>query len=105
MKKEDKLKCILIDFEQGEITLSEASNTILRLFSVSGRSEQLPKVKDGECCLCGDVATNRAWLFQYRSMGQELMVQLEASSLNDVLVLFATRYHMVDEIYEIAEVS
>ena len=36
MKKEDKLKCILIDFEQGEITLSEASNTILRLFSVSG---------------------------------------------------------------------
>ena len=56
MKKEDKVKCILIDFEQGEITLSEASNTILRLFSVSGRSEQLPKVKDGECCLCGDVA-------------------------------------------------
>ena len=50
MKKEDKLKCILIDFEQGEITLSEASNTILRLFSVSGRSEQLHKVKDGECC-------------------------------------------------------
>lgn len=55
---------------------------------------------------CGiAVVTNRAWLFQYRSMGQELMVQLEASSLNDVLVLFATRYHMVDEIYEIAEVS
>ena len=51
------------------------------------------------------VVTNRAWLFQYRSMGQELMVQLEASSLNDVLVLFATRYHMVDEIYGIAEVS
>lgn len=36
MEKKDKLKCILIDFEQGEITLSEASNTILRLFSVSG---------------------------------------------------------------------
>ena len=49
--------------------------------------------------------SNRAWLFQYRSYGQDLMVQLEASSLNDVLVLFATHYHQVDEIYEIAEVS
>ena len=51
------------------------------------------------------VVSNRAWLFQYRSYGQDLMVQLEASSLNDVLVLFATHYHQVDEIYEIAEVS
>ena len=49
--------------------------------------------------------SKRAWLFQYRSMGQDLMVQLEANSLNDVLIHFATRYHMVDEIYEIAEVS
>ena len=49
--------------------------------------------------------SNRAWLFQYRSYGQDLMVQSEASSLNDVLVLFATHYHQVDEIYEIAEVS
>jgi hypothetical protein len=49
--------------------------------------------------------SKRAWLFQYRSMGQDLMVQLEESSLNDVLIHFATRYHMVDEIYEIAEVS
>lgn len=38
MENEDKLKCILIDFEQGEITLSEASNTILRLFSVSSNA-------------------------------------------------------------------
>lgn len=37
--------------------------------------------------------------------GQDLTVQLEASSLNDVLMLFATHYHQVDEIYEIAEVS
>jgi hypothetical protein len=51
------------------------------------------------------VVCNRAWLFQYRSYGQDLMVQLEANSLNDVLVLFATHYHQVDEIYEIAEVS
>ena len=51
------------------------------------------------------IVSNRAWLFQYRSCGQDLMVQLEASSLNDVLVLFATHYHQVDEIYEIAEVS
>lgn len=48
--------------------------------------------------------SSRAWLFQYRSCGKDLMVQLEASSFNDVLVLFATHYHMVDEIYEIAEV-
>lgn len=55
---------------------------------------------------CGmGIVSNRAWLFQYRSCGQDLMVQLEASSLNDVLVLFATHYHQVDEIYEIAEVS
>lgn len=47
---------------------------------------------------------SRAWLFQYRSCGKDLMVQLEASSLNDVLVLFATHYHMVDKIYEITEV-
>lgn len=35
MTKEDKIKCIkciLIDFEQGEITLSEASNKILYMF-------------------------------------------------------------------------
>lgn len=49
--------------------------------------------------------SSSAWLFQYRSFGKDLMVQLEASSLNDVLILFATHYHMVDEIYEIAEVS
>ena len=49
--------------------------------------------------------SNRAWLFQYRSFDKDLMVQLEGSSLNDVLILFATHYHMVDEIYEIAEVS
>jgi hypothetical protein len=30
----NKIKCVLIDFEQGEITLSEATNTILRLFNV-----------------------------------------------------------------------
>ena len=51
------------------------------------------------------IVSNRAWLFKYRSYGQDLMVQLEANSLNDVLVLFATHYHQVDEIYEIAEVS
>jgi len=41
MEIENKIKCVLIDFEQGEITLSEATNTILRLFNVSGQSEQL----------------------------------------------------------------
>ena len=38
--------------------------------------------------------SNRAWLFQYRSMGQDLMVQLEASRLNDVLIVFATRCYV-----------
>lgn len=36
MEIENKIKCVLIDFEQGEITLNETSNTIFRLFSVSG---------------------------------------------------------------------
>ena len=52
-----------------------------------------------------NAVSERAWLFEYRSCEQELMVQLEANSLNDVLVLFATNYHMIDEIYKITEVS
>lgn len=40
MKSIDKIKCVLIDFEQNEKTLDEAANEILRLFSVVGRSEQ-----------------------------------------------------------------
>ena len=46
----------------------------------------------------------RRFLFQYRSMGKDLMVYLDGSSLNDVMVLFATRYNFIDEVYEIAEV-
>lgn len=41
MENIDKIKCVLIDFEQNEKTLDEAANEILRLFSVVGRSEQL----------------------------------------------------------------
>ena len=39
MENIDKVKCVLIDFEQNEKTLDEAANEILRLFSVVGRSE------------------------------------------------------------------
>lgn len=46
MENIDKIKCVLIDFEQNEKTLDEAATEILRLFSVVGRSEQLP-------CDCG----------------------------------------------------
>jgi hypothetical protein len=45
------------------------------------------------------------FLFQYRSMGKDLMVYIEASSLNDAMVEFATHYHFIDEVYEIAKVS
>lgn len=45
------------------------------------------------------------FLFQYRSMGKDLMVHIEASSLNDAMVKFATHYHLIDEVYEIARVS
>jgi hypothetical protein len=41
MENIDKIKCVLIDFEQNEKTLDEAANEILRLFSVVGQSEQL----------------------------------------------------------------
>lgn len=46
-----------------------------------------------------------SFLFQYRSMGKDLMVHIEASSLNDAMVKFATHYHLIDEVYEIAKVS
>jgi len=38
-------------------------------------------------------------------MGKDLMVYIEASSLNDAMVEFATHYHFIDEVYEIAKVS
>jgi hypothetical protein len=41
MKNIDKIKCVLIDFENNDKTLDEAATEILLLFSVSGRSEQL----------------------------------------------------------------
>lgn len=45
------------------------------------------------------------FLFKYQSMGKDLMVHIEANSLNDAMVKFATHYHLVDEVYEIANVS
>jgi hypothetical protein len=52
MENIDKIKCVLIDFEQNDKTLDEAANEILRLFSVVGRSEQL-------VCGCGN--PNLTW--------------------------------------------
>lgn len=43
--------------------------------------------------------------FEYYSCDKELMVELEASSLNDAMVHFATRYHLIDEVYFIKEVN
>jgi hypothetical protein len=68
MENIDKIKCVLIDFEQNDKTLDEAANEILRLFSVVGRSEQLtcPRCKstnilnpdkdnDAQCIECAFV--------------------------------------------------
>lgn len=42
MELENKIKCILMDFEINEITLQEATKRILLLLDVVGQSEQLP---------------------------------------------------------------
>ncbi len=41
MTTENKIKCVLMDFEINEITLQEATKRILLLLNVVGRSEQL----------------------------------------------------------------
>ena len=49
MELENKIKCVLMDFEINEITIQEATKRILLLLDVVGRSEQLvcdrPKIK------------------------------------------------------------
>jgi hypothetical protein len=64
MELENKIKCVLIDFEINEITLQEATKRILLLLDVVGRSEQLECAyegcsnhckmpdKHGHCCDC-----------------------------------------------------
>jgi hypothetical protein len=47
MENIEKIKCVLIDFEQNDKTLDEAANEILRLFSVVARIKQLK-------CDCGE---------------------------------------------------
>jgi hypothetical protein len=61
MENIDKIKCVLIDFEQNDKTLDEAATEILRLFSVVGRSKQLfcdvcNSTDDVQsyCCKCMD---------------------------------------------------
>lgn len=41
MELENKIKCILMDFEINKITLQETTDKILALYNVVGRSEQL----------------------------------------------------------------
>ena len=41
MELDNKIKCVLMDFEINEITLQEATKRILLLLDVVGRSEQL----------------------------------------------------------------
>lgn len=41
MTTENKIKCVLIDFEINKITLQEATEQILLLLNIVGRSEQL----------------------------------------------------------------
>ena len=43
--------------------------------------------------------------FTYYSTGKELMVELEANSLNDAMIVFAKRYHKIDEVFEIVEIN
>ena len=42
MELENKIKCVLMDFEINEITLQEATKRILLLLDVVGQSEQSP---------------------------------------------------------------
>lgn len=49
MELENKIKCVLMDFEINEITLQEATKQILLLFDVVGRSEQLHVEKACKC--------------------------------------------------------
>lgn len=46
MELENKIKCVLMDFEINEITLQEATKRILLLLDVVGRSEQLCQCED-----------------------------------------------------------
>lgn len=46
MELENKIKCVLMDFEINEITLQEATKRILLLLDVVGRSEQLTAFAD-----------------------------------------------------------
>jgi len=52
MELENKIKCVLMDFEINEITLQEATKQILLLLDVVGQSKQLKcmlKHTDGNC--------------------------------------------------------
>lgn len=41
--------------------------------------------------------------FTYRSCNKDLTVVIEAESLNKAMVDFATKYHDIEKVYEIAE--
>ena len=55
----DKKKQIIELIERNNWHNIPVKNTVEEIFSILGvveQSELLPKIKDGECCLCGDVA-------------------------------------------------
>ncbi len=63
MTTENKIKCVLMDFEINKITLQEATEQILRLFDVVGQSEQFICYKadignsrcSSQCRECGEI--------------------------------------------------
>lgn len=46
MENIDKIKCVLIDFEQNHKTLNEAANEIISLFNFVSRTEELHSFMD-----------------------------------------------------------
>ena len=65
MELENKIKCVLMDFEINEITLQEATKRILLLLDVVGQSEQCKHTvndlvrlnSSGFKCKCGKEVT------------------------------------------------
>jgi len=49
-----ELKNILVAYKNSKIGLLQAHDEIIQLFSTDEPIEQVSKVKDGECMLCGN---------------------------------------------------
>lgn len=51
------------------------------------------------------IDTRLYFRFKYRCLDYDLHVDIPSSSLNDAMVFFATRYHLVDEVYNISKIT